>query len=101
MDRFELPHHRQASQLEGVVFVGLAFDVLPPPGFFVGAADERLESQFLAQVADPTAGATGFHHHQVDLVRCVSTCRQIASVVVGRIETDVLASRCRKSSTSS
>ena len=25
VDRFELPHHRQASQLQGVVFVGLAF----------------------------------------------------------------------------
>ena len=64
----ELSHHRQSSQLERVVFVRLAFDVLPLPGRIVGAADKRLETQLLAQVADPTAGPTGFHHDQVNLV---------------------------------
>ena len=68
MDRFEVPHHRQSSQLDGVVFVGLAFDVLPSPGLFIGAADQRLQAEFLAQVTDPAAGATGLHHYQVDLV---------------------------------
>ena len=68
MHRLELPHHCQASQLQGVVFVGLAFRVLPPPSFFVGATDECFDLVFLAQVADPTAGPTGFHDHQVDLV---------------------------------
>ena len=67
VDRFELSHHRQASKFQGVVLVGLAFDVLPSPGLFIGAADQRLQAEFLAQVTDPAAGATGLHHHQVDL----------------------------------
>ena len=68
MDPSELSHHCQSRQFERVVFVRLAFDVLPLPGRVVGAADKRLETQFLAQVADPAAGPTRFHHDQVNLV---------------------------------
>ena len=65
MNAFQVTHHGHAGQPQGVVFIGLAFDVLPLPGFFVGAADERLDLQFTANIIDPAAGSTGFHHHEL------------------------------------
>ena len=78
MDRGELPHHRHSGQLERVVLVRLAFDVLPPPGFVVRAADQRLEPQFPAQVVDPSARPAGFHHNQINLV-VLEDCRVVAT----------------------
>ncbi len=77
----ELSHYRQSRQFERVVFVRLAFDVLSLPGRVVGAADKRLETQFLAQVANPPAGTTRFHYDQVNLVilkdgREIHPCRR-------------------------
>ncbi len=68
MDWLELPHHRQTGKFQGVVFLGLAFDIGPAPGFFVGTADQRGELELLAQIGDPAAGAAGFHDDQVDRV---------------------------------
>ncbi|KKK83074.1 hypothetical protein LCGC14_2797020, partial [marine sediment metagenome] len=76
MDRGKLPHHRHSGQLERVVLVRLAFDVLPPPGFVVRAAEQRLEPQFQAEVVDPSARPAGFHHNQIDLV-VFEDCREI------------------------
>ena len=76
VDRRELPHHRHSGQLERVVLVRLAFDVLPPPGLVVRAADQRLEPKFLAQVVDPSARPTRFHHDKVDCV-ALEDCREI------------------------
>ena len=56
----------QASQFEGIVLVVLAFDIPPSPNFLERSADQRRQPQFSAQVIDPTAAATGFHHHQVN-----------------------------------
>ena len=41
--------HCQTCQLERVVLVRLAFDILPQPGFVVRAANYRFEPQLLAQ----------------------------------------------------
>ena len=67
VDTFEVTHHGHPGQPKRVVLVGFAFDVLPLPGFFVGAADQSLESQFVAGIADPAARSTGFHHDQIEL----------------------------------
>jgi hypothetical protein len=67
VDRFEFSHGGQAGKLQRVVFVGLAFDVGPPPGVFVGRADERVEAVFHRQVIDPPRRSTGFHDNEVSL----------------------------------
>ncbi|TWU23460.1 hypothetical protein Pla52o_29960 [Novipirellula galeiformis] len=40
VDSFEFSHGSHASEFEGVVTVGFAFDVGSPPSFLVGATDE-------------------------------------------------------------
>ncbi len=44
MNRFELIHRSHARELEGIVFVGFAFDVTPLPSVFVGGADESFQA---------------------------------------------------------
>ena len=63
---FEFSHGRHASQLECIVFVGLAFDVGPLPSLFVRRADERLVAEADRQVVDPTGGSAGLHDDEVD-----------------------------------
>ena len=66
--RFEMLHHRQSGEFQGVVLVGFAFDVGPASGLFVGAADQGGQVEILAQIGDPAVRAAGFHHDQVDRV---------------------------------
>ena len=72
------PMAAMPSQFEGVVFVGLAFDVGPPPGFFVGRADEVFEFVFERQIVDPSRGSASLHDDEVgvtvfeDRLRCVA-----------------------------
>ena len=66
--RFEFSHGGQTGKLQSVVFVGLAFDIGPPPGFFVGGADERGKPHRLSQIVDPARGSAGLHDDQVRLV---------------------------------
>ena len=54
MNGFEFIHCSHTGELEGIVFVGLAFDVAPLPSVFVGGADERLEAVADGQIVDPT-----------------------------------------------
>lgn len=42
---FELPHGSHASELEGVVFVGFAFNVGPLPSVFIGGTDQCFVSE--------------------------------------------------------
>ena len=44
MNGFELIHRSHARELEGIVFVGFAFDVTPLPSVFVGGADESFQA---------------------------------------------------------
>jgi hypothetical protein len=41
---FELIHRSHARELEGIVFVGFAFDVTPLASVFVGGADESFQA---------------------------------------------------------
>ncbi len=66
-NRLEFAHRRHASKLQGIVFVGLAFHVGPPPRLLVGRADECLMSLILCQIIDPTGGAAGLHDDQIGL----------------------------------
>ena len=52
----QLIYRSQSSQLDGVVLVGLAFDIFEHPSIFVGAADDDLQVQVNTRVTDPTAG---------------------------------------------
>ncbi len=72
-DRFELlddDSHvlSHPSQLESIILVGLAFDVGPFPGIFVGRTDERLETVAHGQIVDPARRTAGFHDDEVDFV---------------------------------
>ncbi len=62
---FEFAHGGHASEFESVVSVGFPFDVGPPPGFFVGGADECFESARFCQIVDPSRGAAGLHDDEV------------------------------------
>ena len=64
----QLIYRSQSSQLDGVVLVGLAFDIFEHPSIFVGTADDNLQAQVSTQVTDPTAGPASFHDNQVRLV---------------------------------
>ena len=68
MRRLQFVDRCHSSQLDGVVFIGLAFDVLKQPGIFVGAACDNFDAVFPAEIADPTAGAAGLDYHEVRLV---------------------------------
>ena len=68
MDRLELSHHCQASQLEGIVFVGFTFHVLEKPGIFVGTTDDRWYFQFITKVVDPAAGAASLNHDKIGIL---------------------------------
>jgi hypothetical protein len=87
---FEFIHGRHPRQFEGVVLVGLAFDVGPLPGIFVGRADEGLDSQADSQVIDPARRPTGLHDNQIDLVLFEDRC-QVAAIRSG-IKESVFAS---------
>ncbi|TWU10273.1 hypothetical protein Pla52o_57290 [Novipirellula galeiformis] len=65
VDGFEFSHGSHASEFEGVVTIGSAFDVGPPPSFLVGATDECFQSVTLSQVIDPARRATSFHDDEV------------------------------------
>ena len=43
--RFEFAHGSHASELQGIVLIGLTFDIRPSPCIFVGRADEGFESE--------------------------------------------------------
>ena len=68
MHGLELLHGDHAGQLERVVLVSFSFDVGPPPGFFVGGADEGFQAQRLSQIVDPARGAAGFHDNEVNFL---------------------------------
>ena len=68
MDGFEFFHGGHACEFEGVIFVGLAFDVRPFPGIFIGGTDKCLESEANSEIVDPTGRPTGFHDDQIDFV---------------------------------
>lgn len=53
VNRFELIYRSHARELEGIVFVGFAFDVTPLPSVFVGGADESFQAVADRQVVDP------------------------------------------------
>ncbi len=53
MDSLKLTHRRHSSELEGIVFVGLAFDFTPLPSVFVGRANKGLESMAHGKVIAP------------------------------------------------
>ena len=53
MNGFEFIHRSHASELEGIVFVGFAFDVTPLPSVLVGGADESFQAVAAVQVVDP------------------------------------------------
>ena len=65
---FEFIHCSHTGELEGIVFVGFAFDVTPLPSIFIGGADEGFESMADGQVIDPSRGAAGLHNDAVDFV---------------------------------
>ena len=44
MNGFELIRRSHARELEGIVFVGFAFDITPLPSVFVGGADESFQA---------------------------------------------------------
>jgi len=81
VDGFEFIDGSHACQFQGVIAVGLAFDVASLPGIFVGRADERLEPQADGQVVDPSGRPAGLHDNQVDRAR-LEDGRQV--VAVGR-----------------
>ena len=68
MNGFELIHCCHTSELEGIVFVGFAFDVTPLPSVFVGGADEGFHAVADGQVVDPAGGSARFHDDAVDFV---------------------------------
>ena len=72
-------HGSHASQFERIVFVGLAFDVTPLPGVFVGRANKCLQTMADGQVIDPARGTASFHHDQIDLA-FLENCREIVSI---------------------
>jgi hypothetical protein len=62
VDGLEFIHRSHPSEFQGIVFVGLAFDVGPLPGVFVGGADEvsgpRPFARSLIQPDGPQASMT-------------------------------------------
>lgn len=68
MDGLEFSHGGHPRELEGIVLIGLAFDIGPLPGLFIGGADERGASQRLSQVVDPARGPAGFHDDEIAAV---------------------------------
>jgi hypothetical protein len=62
VNRFELIHRSHARELEGIVFVGFAFDVTPLPSVLVSRADESFQAvaagRSLIQPAGPHASMT-------------------------------------------
>ncbi len=65
VDAFELTHGGHASELECIVAVGFSLDVGPPPGFFVGTADECFVSVSFRQIVDPSRGSAGLQDDEV------------------------------------
>ena len=53
MNGYVFIHRSHARELEGIVFVGFAFDVTPLPSVFVGGADESFQTMAAGQVVDP------------------------------------------------
>ena len=90
VNRFEFIHGRHPSQLECIVAVGLAFDIGPLPGFFVGRTHKGSESQRMSQITNPSRRTTGFHDDQIDLVIFEYHCQVMT--VRSRIEEGVFTS---------
>jgi hypothetical protein len=88
----QLVHGSHASQLERIVFVGLAFDVAPLPGIFVGGTNKCLQAMADGQVIDPARGAASLHDDQIDLA-FLEDSREIVSIG-SRCEEFSLASFC-------
>ncbi len=65
---FKLIHRSHASKLESVILVGLAFDIGPRPGIFIGGTNQRLEAMALGEVIDPTGWPASFHDNKIELM---------------------------------
>ena len=74
MRRLQFINRSHSSQLDRVIFIGLAFDVLEQPSIFVGTAGDKLHAVFTAQVADPTARTAGLKHYQFPVCDVQTNC---------------------------
>jgi hypothetical protein len=68
VNRFEFIHGGHTGEREGIVFIGLTFDVTPLPSIFVGGADKGFEPVADRQVIDPTGRPACVHDDDVDFV---------------------------------
>ena len=66
-DRRQLAKQRQLRQLQGVVAIGLALDVLPSPRLAVGVRDLDRHVQRLAKILHPARRGADFDHDTVRL----------------------------------
>ncbi len=90
VDRFELADGRHASELEGVVLVGLAFDVAPLPCVFIGGADESLVAEADCEVVYPAGRPARFHDDEIAFVFFEEGLKVVS--VGGCVEKGVFAS---------
>lgn len=72
-------------QVESVVLVGLALDIAPFPGIFIGRAHEGLQPEADGKIVDPTRRAAGLRRDQIDLV-LLEHRSQVASIGCRRQE---------------
>ncbi len=66
VNSLQFVHGSHASQFECIVFVGLAFDVTPLPGVFVGRAHKCLQTMADSQIIAPARRTTSFHGNQIN-----------------------------------
>ena len=58
-------HRRELRQLQRIILIRLAFDVLPSPGLVIWVGDLNIKFHRLAQISDPARRRADLDHHTI------------------------------------